>query len=85
MRIGAFLSLMGKGVDKHRKDLVCRLFVLATEILEDTHEFAAFGQWAGNKPQDHNALNIEIRKAAADLDAIAGAIAAALRPLKRPR
>jgi hypothetical protein len=66
-------------MDKHRRDLVRRLFTLATEILEDAHEPISKGQGVRHRPSEYRAKAIKLMQVAEDLGSIAGAVIGALR------
>lgn len=61
-------------MEKDRRALVNRLFVTATEILEDTHIFASGGQSSGLKAKEYARTARRLSKAADDLADIAAAI-----------
>ena len=66
-------------MDKHQRELVSRLFTLATEILEDTHEPMTRGQSVRLPAAEYRSRAALLQQAAQDLKSIAGAIAATLR------
>jgi hypothetical protein len=65
-------------MDKDRRDHVCKLFVQATELLEDAHEFAIYGQGRARPVVRLSSASRQLRQAGLDLVAIADTINAAL-------
>jgi hypothetical protein len=59
----------------HDRELARHLFVIATELLEDTHEVAVAGQSSSLTARKALKLAHRLRRTAHDLAAISGAIA----------
>jgi hypothetical protein len=66
-------------MDKHHRDLACRLFTTATEILEDTHLVTTGGQSPRRNVSDQIKRARALKQAADDLKALADAISAVIR------
>ena len=67
-------------MDKDHRDLVRRLFTLATEIFEDAHEPISQGQGHQLKVNEYRIRAKCLAQTAQDLGSVAGAISAAFRP-----
>lgn len=67
-------------MDKYRRDLVRRLFTLATEILENSHHPISKGQAGALAAREYRLKAHRLAKAGAELKALSGAILAALGP-----
>ena len=65
-------------MDKDHRDLVCGLFTLATEILEDTHLVACRGQSSRRSSETYQACARRLLEASQRLSDVAGAIQAAI-------
>lgn len=71
-------------MDADKRELVRRLFVVATEILEDTHPHATGGQAAKLKSRAYTAYARRLEAAARDLAAVSAAIMAVTERGKAP-
>lgn len=70
-------------MNRERRDLARRLFVVATEILEGAHEIVVAGQSPSlNTRRCLNAAD-SLRAIGGDLIAVASAVAAIAKPQKR--
>ncbi len=65
-------------MDADRRETVRRLFVLATEIAETTHEAAVSGQASATTPTELGVAAESLRRRANELKAIGQAIAIAI-------
>jgi len=66
-------------MDRDQIELVRRLFVAATIILEDAHEFAIAGQSHKRRAEGYAACAGRLRNTARDLSAVADSVVAVLR------
>ena len=62
-------------MDAHRRELARRIFVIATELLEDSHEVAIAGQSPRLNDRSCVQLACNLRQAGHDLTALADAAA----------
>ena len=72
-------------MDKDHRDIVRRLFVLATEILEDSHETVSEGQSVSLGANQYAARAEVLIQAATELSEVGGAIKAALLTKRQRR
>jgi len=67
-------------MQKNQRELVQRLFVLATALLEETHKVAYRGHGRKHKKAVYRYLAQSLSTAGSDLTVISDAILASLRP-----
>lgn len=70
-------------MDAHRRELARRIFVIATEMLEDAHEAAIAGQSPQLSIRPCLQLAQDLREAGCDLMALAEAVICIARPKRR--
>lgn len=70
-------------MNKDHRDLIRRLFTLATELLEDTHGFATKGQSSRLRAKDYAACAQQLAETGQNLAATAQTILTTLKPISR--